>query len=250
MTTTHTVQHDYVTQSGRLVREKVTEDGTLTAVMDFVYDESGRSAATAVLSPYFWKGYIDMKAIKLVRALLFIISACFLMSCQTHRKSSTASSYTTNVAESSNLDELIKSYFNNECIRFLEKHQSKEDKSLFYEALTGMQLSEEERNHAVDCYYDVWLRELFNNGLDYPTIQEVSVVDVPKEAFREVERKKLDLDYAIQVIDIENNSFIIYVDDIYTGIGRQAVLYNGEIICSIAAGRCWKSDMGQGGKAE
>ena len=40
MTTTHTVQHDYVTQSGRLVREKVTEDGTLTAVMDFVYDES------------------------------------------------------------------------------------------------------------------------------------------------------------------------------------------------------------------
>ena len=60
----------------------------------------------------------------------------------------------------------------------------------------------------------------------------------------------IDLDYAIQVIDIENNSFIIYVDDIYTGIGRQAVLYNGEIICSIAAGRCWKSDMGQGGKAE
>ena len=41
VTTTHTVQHDYVTQSGRLVREKVTEDGTLTAVMDFVYDESG-----------------------------------------------------------------------------------------------------------------------------------------------------------------------------------------------------------------
>lgn len=45
MTTTHTVQHDYVTQSGRLVREKVTEDGTLTAVMDFVYDESGRPLA-------------------------------------------------------------------------------------------------------------------------------------------------------------------------------------------------------------
>ena len=50
MTTTHTVQHDYVTQSGRLVREKVTEDGTLTAVMDFVYDESGRPVAAAVLS--------------------------------------------------------------------------------------------------------------------------------------------------------------------------------------------------------
>ena len=45
VTTTHTVQHDYVTQSGRLVREKVTEDGTLTAVMDFVYDESGRPLA-------------------------------------------------------------------------------------------------------------------------------------------------------------------------------------------------------------
>ena len=52
MTTTHTVQHDYVTQSGRLVREKVTEDGTLTAVMDFVYDESGRSVATAALSSH------------------------------------------------------------------------------------------------------------------------------------------------------------------------------------------------------
>ena len=52
MTTTHTVQHDYVTQSGRLVREKVTEDGTLTAVMDFVYDESGRPVATAALSSH------------------------------------------------------------------------------------------------------------------------------------------------------------------------------------------------------
>ena len=66
-----------------------------------------------------------MKETKLVRALLFIISACFLMSCQTHRKSSTASSYTTNVAESSNLDELIKSYFNNECIR-ATPHNSQE----------------------------------------------------------------------------------------------------------------------------
>ena len=45
-----TQQHDYVTRSGRLVREKVTEDGTLTAVMDFVYDESGRPVAAAVLS--------------------------------------------------------------------------------------------------------------------------------------------------------------------------------------------------------
>ena len=32
------------------MREKVTEDGTLTAVMDFVYDESGRPVAAAVLS--------------------------------------------------------------------------------------------------------------------------------------------------------------------------------------------------------
>ena len=41
VTTTHTVQHDYVTQSGRLVREKVTEDGTLTAVMDLSMTKAG-----------------------------------------------------------------------------------------------------------------------------------------------------------------------------------------------------------------
>ena len=41
MASTQTVRHDYITQNGKVVRETVTTDGTVTAVMDFIYDESG-----------------------------------------------------------------------------------------------------------------------------------------------------------------------------------------------------------------
>ena len=49
LVSTQTVQHDYVTQNGKVVRETVRTNGTVTAVMDFIYDESGSPVATAAL---------------------------------------------------------------------------------------------------------------------------------------------------------------------------------------------------------
>ena len=40
-----TVTHEYLTQSGKVMRETVTTNQTVTAVMDFVYDESGKPFA-------------------------------------------------------------------------------------------------------------------------------------------------------------------------------------------------------------
>ena len=42
---TQTVQHDYLTLNGKVARETITVDGTVTTVMDFIYDESGRPFA-------------------------------------------------------------------------------------------------------------------------------------------------------------------------------------------------------------
>ena len=42
---TQTVTHEYLTQSGKVMRETVTTNQTVTAVMDFVYDESGKPFA-------------------------------------------------------------------------------------------------------------------------------------------------------------------------------------------------------------
>ena len=36
-----TVQHEYLTLNGQVVRETITTDGTVTTVMDFIYDASG-----------------------------------------------------------------------------------------------------------------------------------------------------------------------------------------------------------------
>ena len=45
LASTQTVTHEYLTQSGKVMRETVTTYQTVTAVMDFVYDESGKPFA-------------------------------------------------------------------------------------------------------------------------------------------------------------------------------------------------------------
>ncbi len=45
LASTQTVTHEYLTQSGKVMRETVTTNQTVTAVMDFVYDESGKPFA-------------------------------------------------------------------------------------------------------------------------------------------------------------------------------------------------------------
>ncbi|MBQ7872211.1 MAG: RHS repeat-associated core domain-containing protein, partial [Oscillospiraceae bacterium] len=45
LVSTQTVQHDYLTLNGKVARETIAVDGTVTTVMDFIYDESGRPFA-------------------------------------------------------------------------------------------------------------------------------------------------------------------------------------------------------------
>ena len=45
LASTQTVTHEYLTQSGKVMRETVRTDGTVTAVLDFIYDESGKPFA-------------------------------------------------------------------------------------------------------------------------------------------------------------------------------------------------------------
>ena len=45
LASTQTVTHEYLTQSGKVMRETIKTNQTVTAVMDFVYDESGKPFA-------------------------------------------------------------------------------------------------------------------------------------------------------------------------------------------------------------
>ena len=45
LASTQTVTHEYLTQSGKVMRETVKTDGTVTLVLDFIYDESGKPFA-------------------------------------------------------------------------------------------------------------------------------------------------------------------------------------------------------------
>ena len=47
LVSTQTVQHDYLTLGGRVARETITTDGTVTAVLDFIYDSQGRSCCNS-----------------------------------------------------------------------------------------------------------------------------------------------------------------------------------------------------------
>ena len=45
LASTQTITHEYLTQSGKVMCETVKTDGTVTAVLDFIYDESGKPFA-------------------------------------------------------------------------------------------------------------------------------------------------------------------------------------------------------------
>ena len=45
LASTQTITHEYLTQSGKVMRETVKTDGTVTTVLDFIYDESGKPFA-------------------------------------------------------------------------------------------------------------------------------------------------------------------------------------------------------------
>ena len=45
LASTQTITHEYLTQSGKVMRETVKTDGTVTSVLDFFYDESGKPFA-------------------------------------------------------------------------------------------------------------------------------------------------------------------------------------------------------------
>ena len=45
LASTQTITHEYLTQSGKVMRETVKTDGTVTSVLDFTYDESGKPFA-------------------------------------------------------------------------------------------------------------------------------------------------------------------------------------------------------------
>ncbi len=45
LASTQTITHEYLTQSGKVMRETVKTDGTVTSVLDFIYDESGKPFA-------------------------------------------------------------------------------------------------------------------------------------------------------------------------------------------------------------
>ena len=45
VTGTQTVTHEYLTLNGKVARETIRTNNTLTAVLDFIYDESGKPFA-------------------------------------------------------------------------------------------------------------------------------------------------------------------------------------------------------------
>ena len=71
LASTQTVTHEYLTQSGKVMRETVTTDGTVTAVLDFIYDESGKPFAMidqlgALPKTYYYVLNLQGDVVKLV----------------------------------------------------------------------------------------------------------------------------------------------------------------------------------------
>ena len=187
---------------------------------------------------------------KAIVAFLPMLCACFLVSCksrvETKESQNTEIKIVPSVSididmdsaidlKSDTVDDIVNAYLNSDYGRFVESHRSEGDKRLFSEALTPTQLSEEERDSAAGCYYSIWLRELFNHGLDYPVIQKVSLVSTTETGLDKVTEDKLRVDYALRLTDNNGNQFVIYLDSSLYIVGKQIVLYNGETLCCIFA---------------
>ena len=76
LVSTQTITHEYLTLSGKVVRETVRKNGSVTDVMDFVYDESGRPFALIhqtdgvgiTLCTYYYVLNLQGDVVKLVTA--------------------------------------------------------------------------------------------------------------------------------------------------------------------------------------
>ena len=71
LASTQTVTHEYLTQSGKVMRETVKTDGTVTSVLDFIYDESGKPFAmidqlSAQPNTYYYVLNLQGDVVKLV----------------------------------------------------------------------------------------------------------------------------------------------------------------------------------------
>ena len=71
LASTQTVTHEYLTQSGKVMRKTVKTDGTVTSVLDFIYDESGKPFAvigqlSAQPNTYYYVLNLQGDVVKLV----------------------------------------------------------------------------------------------------------------------------------------------------------------------------------------
>ena len=74
VTGTQTVTHEYLTLNGKVARETIRTNNTLTAVLDFVYDESGKPFALkystdgATFDTYYYVLNLQGDVVKLIQA--------------------------------------------------------------------------------------------------------------------------------------------------------------------------------------
>ena len=74
VTGTQTVTHEYLTLNGKVARETIRTNNTLTAVLDFVYDESGKPFALkystdgATFDTYYYVLNLHGDVVKLIQA--------------------------------------------------------------------------------------------------------------------------------------------------------------------------------------
>ena len=74
VTGTQTVTHEYLTLNGKVARETIRTNNTLTAVLDFIYDESGRPFALkystdgATFDTYYYVLNLQGDVVKLIQA--------------------------------------------------------------------------------------------------------------------------------------------------------------------------------------
>ena len=72
LASTETVTHEYLTQNGKVARETIKTNNSLTAVLDFIYDESGKPFALkystdgATFDTYYYVLNLQGDVVKLI----------------------------------------------------------------------------------------------------------------------------------------------------------------------------------------
>lgn len=111
---------------------------------------------------------------------------------------------------------------------YKDDYYSEEDKILFFDAVSEVEYFEEDADYVAEVYYDFWLRELYHCEIDYPSLKKVEVVIAPKGILSI--KNRLPNDYALQLVDVDGNAFILYRDNRSLITGLKVMLYNGEVV--------------------